>query len=128
MEKNLLYFLLLNQKQGKKQILPKSLGVGWLFCGKFKSFLSMLMFTHSASAEALSMELWRCKTRCYHHKLNVRVASRIVEQFRIYDLSKWGTFKAVYFSFHWLNYSWTCRFEVVTCGFELALLNFNSCF
>ena len=49
---------------------------------------------------------------------------------------------AVYFSFYWLNDFLTCGFELVTRGFELvtrkvehiargfelALLNFNSCF
>ena len=89
---------------------------GWLFCGKFRSLLSKLMFTHSA------------------------------EQFKIYSLRKWGNFKAIYLSFHWFNDSWiwtrnsqiwscnswiwtlTRGFELVTSGFELALLNFNSCF
>ena len=43
--------------------------------------------------------------------------------------------KAVYLSFHWFNDSGTrgfepvtCRLELVTRGFELALLKFNSCF
>ena len=29
--------------------------------------------------------------------------SEIAEQFRTYDLRKWGTFKAVYLSFHWID-------------------------
>ena len=40
------------------------------------------------SSEAVAMELWKRKTRDYHQKLNVRVASRIVEQFRTFDLKK----------------------------------------
>ena len=57
-------------------------------------------------AEAVAMEWWKRKTRDYHQKLNVRVASRIAEQFRTNNLKKWGTFKAAYLSFHWFNDSW----------------------
>ena len=58
-------------------------------------------------AKAVTMEFWKRKTRDYHQKLNVRVESRIAEQFRIYDLKKWwGTFKTVCLSFHWFNDSW----------------------
>ena len=39
-------------------------------------------------AEAVAMEWWKRKARDYHQKLNVRVASQIVEQFRTYDLKK----------------------------------------
>ena len=34
------------------------------------------------------MEWWKRKTRDYHQELNVRVASRIAEQFGTYDLKK----------------------------------------
>ena len=54
-------------------------------------------------AEAVAMEKCKRKTKDYHQKLNVRVASQIAEQFRTYDLRKLGTFKAVYLSFHWFN-------------------------
>ena len=39
-------------------------------------------------SEVVAMEWWKRKTRDYHMKLNVRVASRIDEQFRTYDLKK----------------------------------------
>ena len=89
---------------------------GWLFCGECRSLLSKLMFTDS----------------------------RIAEQFRNYDLTKWGTFKVVYLGFHWFNDSrgfelvtrWlelvtrgfeilTRGFELVTCGLELVNRGFE---
>ena len=51
-------------------------------------------------AEAAAMEKCKRKTKDYHQKLNVRVASRMAEQFRTYDLRKLETFKGVYLSFH----------------------------
>ena len=48
-KKNLLHFVSLNEKQRKKQISLKSSEGGWLFCGKFRSFLSKLIFPHLAS-------------------------------------------------------------------------------
>ena len=81
---------------------------GWIYCGKFRSLLSKLMFTHSA------------------------------EQFRIYYFRKWGNFKAVFLSFHWFNDSWiwtrnsqiwTCKSRIWTpnswiwtCTFEFQLV------
>ena len=86
------------------------------------------------------MEKLKRKKKDYQQKLQVRVASRIAEQFRTYDLRKWGTSKAAYLSFHWFNDSWNSgfelvtrrfelvirEFELVTRGFELVLLRFNS--
>ena len=48
------------------------------------------------------MEWWESKTN-YQQKLEERVASRIAEQFKTYDLRKSLTFKTVYLSFHWFN-------------------------
>ena len=42
-------FCFFKLKAKEKAISPKSLGGGWLFCGKFRSLLSKLMFTHSGS-------------------------------------------------------------------------------
>ena len=58
-------------------------------------------------AETVAMKLWKSKTRYYHQKLKLRVVSRIAEQFKTYDLRKWGNIKAIYLSFNWLNDSWT---------------------
>ena len=108
-------------------------------------------------AEAVAMEWWKCRTRDYHQKLNVRVASRFAKQFRTYDLKKWWeTFKALYLSFDWFNDSWiwthnswiwtrnswistrnpwiwtrTFEFQLMLLSFQLVLLNpltRNSCF
>ena len=68
--------------KGKSKFLQNQ--GGCLFCGEFRSLLSKLMFTHSVAA----MEYWKPKTRNYHLKLNVQVASRFAEQFRTYDLRK----------------------------------------
>ena len=71
-----------------------------------------------------------CKTRNYHQKLNVRVASRIAEHFRNDDRRKRGTFKAVYFDLMILELVdlkfelVTRRFELVNFGFELAICGF----
>ena len=46
-EKSVAFVVIL--KQRKKQISPKLSGGGWHFCGKFRSLLSKLMFTHSTS-------------------------------------------------------------------------------
>ena len=63
-------------------------------------FFQSLCLLTQLPAEAVAMEKWKRKTRDYHQKLNVRVASRIAKQFRTYDLRKWATFKTVYLSFH----------------------------
>ena len=49
---------------------------------------SKFLQSHQLLAEAVAMEWWKRKTRNYHQKLNVRVASRLAEQFRAYDLKK----------------------------------------
>ena len=41
-------------------------------------FQSKCLFTQ-LPAEAVAMEYWKRKTRDYHQKLNVRIASRIAE-------------------------------------------------
>ena len=105
--------------KGKSKFLQNQ--GGWHFCGEFRSPLLKLMFTHSVVA----MEYRKRKTRNYHQKLNVQVASRTAKQFRTYDLRKWGTFKAAYLSFHWFNDSWSRGFELVTRGFKLVTRGFE---
>ena len=110
--------------KGKNKFLQNHRESGWLFCEEFKSLLSKLMFTDSA----IAMEFGKRKTRSYHQKLNVQIASWVAEQFRTYDLGKWGAFKAVYLSFHWLTRGFelgTCGFELVTRGFELKSCGFE---
>ena len=76
-------------------------------------------------AEAIAMKLWKSKTRDYHQTLNEQVASGIAERFKTQDLRKWGHFKAVFLSFHWLNDSGTRGFELITRGFELITRGFK---
>ena len=128
-------FCFLKLKAKKKAIFSKMIGGRLTFCGKFRSHFSKLMFTHQLLAEVVAMEWWKRKTRDYHQKLNVRVASRIAEQIRTNNLKKWGTFKVAYLNFHWFNDSliwtgnswiWTRTFEfqLVLLSFQLVLLNF----
>ena len=106
-KKNLLHFVFLNKKQEKKG--------GWRFCGEFRSLLSKLIFTHSAFC-------WSCshgvETECSSFLTNAN-------QFRTYDLRKYGNSKAVYLSFHRFADSWTRGFELITHGFELLTLGFE---
>ena len=60
----------------------------------FQSLLTQLL------AEAVAMEWLKLKTRDHHQKLNVRVASRIVEQFGTNNLETWRNFKAAFLSFY----------------------------
>ena len=56
----------------------------------FSAFIGITVFgqiTHLL-AEAVAMEWWKRKTRGYHQKLNVKVASRIAEQFKTNNLKK----------------------------------------
>ena len=71
------------------------------------------------------MKLEKYNTRVYHQKLSLRVVSQITERFNSQDLKKEGNFKAVYFSFHWFNDSWTRGFELVIRGFELVTRGFK---
>ena len=68
----------------------------------------------------------------YYQKLNVRVASRIAEQFRLMVLGNeklLRLFTSVFIALMIRGFELvTLAFELVTRGFKLALLNFNSCF
>ena len=94
------------------------------FCSEVRYLLSKLIFTQFVSCWSRSHEIGK-KTREYHQKLNVRVVTRITERFKTYDLRKWGHFKPVYLSFHWLNDFWSCDFELVTPGFKLVTRGFE---
>ena len=97
------------------------------------------------------MEWWKRKTRDYHQKLNVRVASQIAEQFMILRNGELlRLFTRVFIDLMIREFEFVTRgfelvtrgfelvtrgselvtrgSELVTRGFELALLNFNSCF
>ena len=73
------------------------------------------------------MKWWKSETRDYHHTERTSCLTNYLTSLDV-DLRKWGNFKVFYLSFHGLNDSGTLRFELVTRGFELALLNFNLCF
>ena len=93
--------------QRKKQISPKSMGGGGLFCREFRSLLP---------------EYRKCKKRNYHQKLNAYVPSQIAEQFKTYGFRIWGTFEALII--WWFNDSWTRGFELTTRGFQLVIRGF----
>ena len=64
------------------KVSPISSGKEWLFCAELSSLLSKLIFTHIVSCWSSIHETVGKKTRNYNQKLNGRVASQIVEQFK----------------------------------------------
>ena len=117
-------FCLRKLKAIEKAHFSKSLGGWWIFFGEFMSLLWKLMFPHSPSCWSHSHGVVKPKTGDYHQKLNVQVVSRIAKQFRTNDLRKWGTFKAVYASYHLFNdaWIWTRNSWIWTCTFEFQLM------
>ena len=72
------------------------------------------------------MEWWKRKTRDYHQKLNVRVASRTANSLTNLGLTTLRNEEVLRL---FTRFELVTRgFELVTRGFELALLNFNLCF
>ena len=62
------------------KVSPKSSGEWWVFYIEVRSLYSKLIFTHFVSCWNRSHEIMKkSKTRDYHQKLNVRVASRIAK-------------------------------------------------
>ena len=53
------------------------------------------------------------------NKVNARVVSRIAEQFKTSSVRKWGDFKAVYLSSHWLNACGTLGFDFLLVYLDL---------
>ena len=86
-------FCFLKSKAKEKANFPKTIRERVTFSRKFRFLPSKLMLLTQLPAEATAMEYWKQKTKDYHQKLNIRIASRIAElpqQFRTYDLSKLG--------------------------------------
>ena len=123
-------FCFLKLKPKEKPNFFKIIGRGWLFCGKFWSLLSKLMFTHSDSCWKWTYEL--------PHELRNNLGLTILRNEELLRLLTWvfidlmiRGLELVTRGFELVNCGLelvTRGFELLTRGFELALLNFNSCF
>ena len=76
------------QSRGKSKFLQNHREEGDFYVENLGLFFQSQCLLTQLLAEAAAMEWWKRKTRDYHQKLSVRVASRIAEQFRTYDLKK----------------------------------------
>ena len=100
----------------KLNVSPKSLREEWILCAKVGSLLSKLIFSHYASHWSRSHEIVKkikheIITKNWTYEMPHELPSDL-------GLWKWGVLKVVYLSFHWLNDSWTRRFELVTHKLE----------
>ena len=80
------------------------------------SLLSKLIFTHIVSCWSRSHEIVE-KQNTKLSPETERTSHELPNDLRFRILG--NEQKIVYLSFHWLNYSWTREFELVTRGFEL---------
>ena len=88
MKEKSITFCFLKLKAKEKANFSKIIGEGDFSVENLGLFLQSKCLLNQLPAEAVAIEWWKLKTGDYHQKLNVRVASRIAEQFRTYDLRK----------------------------------------
>ena len=97
------------------------------------------MFTHSVSCWSRSYEVVETKTKDYHQKLNLWVASlKILGNEELLRLFAWVFTDLMIREFELLTLAFelvtrelelvTRGFELVTCGLKLTFLNINSGF
>ena len=151
-------FCFLKLKAKEKANFSKIIGEGWLFCGKFRSLLSKLMFYHSCSCRSRSHGV--VETRDYHqnwtynlpHELPNNLGLTILRNEKVLRQLTWVFIDLMIRGFELVTRGFglvicgfefatrglelvtrrlelvTLGFELVIRGFELALLNSNLCF
>ena len=125
MDEKSVTFCFLKLKAKEKVNFSKIIVGRWHFCGEFRSPLSKLMSTHSTFCWSRSMGSGNVKqdiiTRSWPYELPHELPNNLGLMI-LGNEELLRQFTKVFIDLM------ICRFELVTRGFELALLNFNSCF
>ena len=125
MDEKSVTFCFLKLEAKEKVNFSKIIGGRWHFCGEFRSPLSKLMSTHSIFCWSRSMGSGNVKqdiiTRSWPYELPHELPNNLGLMI-LGNEELLRQFTKVFIDLM------ICRFELVTRGFEFALLNFNSCF